>query len=283
VSSSSTPDLVLRSIHVYPVKATRAVDPESCVVEPIGLVGDRRFMIVDDAGNFLTQRTLGGLARVSASLSADRLTLEAATDRFELPLGGDGPDREVTIFKDRVSARDCGEAAANWLTAVLGRSARLVVLADPKARPVDPDYARAGEHVSFADGYPLLLANEASLSDLNGRLAEPVTMRRFRPNIVISGAAAWAEDTWRRIRVGAVEFRIAKPCRRCVVTTLDPDTGDQADKAEPLLTLRSFHRDHRGGAVFGQNLVPLSVGTISLGDPVEVLETGPSNLIPQAD
>jgi uncharacterized protein YcbX len=144
-------------------------------------------------------------------------------------------------------------------------------MTDELVRGVDPDYGQVGDEVSFADGFPLLLISEASLADLNGRLETPVSMRRFRPNLVVDGERAYAEDQWRRIRVGDVEFEGAKNCSRCVFTTIDPDTGVKDPTREPLRTLGGYRRKPQGGVYFGQNLIPRSGGAIHVGDRVEIL------------
>jgi uncharacterized protein YcbX len=160
---------------------------------------------------------------------------------------------------------------AAWLGGVLGVACRLVYLADAEARAVNPEFGAPGDVVSFADGYPLLLCSAASLAALNAGLAVPVPMLRFRPNLVVEGAAAWAEYDWARVRIGGVVFRAVKPCDRCVVTTIDPETGLQPDPDEPLRTLKMFRRDARGRVLFGQNLVPDGGGIVRVGDAVEVL------------
>jgi uncharacterized protein YcbX len=167
-----------------------------------------------------------------------------------------------------------GPAADDWLSEALRSKVRLVWLDDPTRRPVNPDYAQPGDTVSFADGYPLLLANTASLAALNDLIAEsdsmasPLPMERFRPNVVISGAQAWVEDEWTggRIRIGDVNFRVPKPCGRCIVTTTDQETGERGH--EPLRTL-SRHRHVKNGLLFATNLIPDAPGTIAIGDPVE--------------
>jgi uncharacterized protein len=151
-------------------------------------------------------------------------------------------------------------------------------LHDVDARPVDPVFARTDDRVSFADGYPILLTSTASLEDLNARVRDTLAMDRFRANLVVEGAEPWAEDCWRRIRVGAITFRIVKPCARCAIPTLDPLTGERLESGEPLRALAKFHRAANGGVIFGQNLIPDQFGLLRSGDPVEVLETGPSNL-----
>jgi MOSC domain-containing protein len=145
---------------------------------------------------------------------------------------------------------------------------------DDLVRPVNRDYGEADDQVSFADGFPLLLISEASLADLNGRLPAPVEMRRFRPNLVVDGDLPYAEDNWRRIRVGDVEFAGVKNCSRCVFTTIDPDSGEVHPDKEPLRTLSTYRRRTQGGVYFGQNLIPRDAGVIRIGDPVTVIDQG---------
>jgi uncharacterized protein YcbX len=194
----------------------------------------------------------------------------------------DAPSPDVLVWRDRVPARLASPEASALLSAAIGIDVRLVYLDDPAIRPVDPGYGDAADRVSFADGFPVLLTGDGSLDDLNARLATPISMRRFRPNIVIGGADAWAEDGWRRVRIGEAIFRVVKPCARCVITTQDPDSGVSAGDNEPLATLRRMDRMAKGGVMFGQNLITDQVGAIHVGDPVEPLETGPSNLRIQA-
>ncbi len=191
----------------------------------------------------------------------------------------DAPRGQVTVWRSTLPATDAGDAAAHWLSAVLGQPCRLVYMHDTGARPINPAYAAAGETVSFADGYPVLLTSLGSLDDLNGRLARPVPISRFRANIVVGGAAAWAEDCWRLVRIGEAVFRVVKPCDRCTVTTIDQQTGLRPDRTEPLRTLGRFRHDGRG-IMFGQNLVPTILGRIATGDPVEVLDAGAPNVVP---
>ncbi len=252
------------SLHVFPVKGLKGCSPDRATVEPWGLAGDRRWMIVDSAGRFITQRQNPGLATLMAIAGTDALTLVAVSgSRIDVPY----PDRHaeclpVTVWRDVVAARDGGAAASAFLAPVLGVPCRLVFMDDPaEARPADPDFARPGDRVSFADGFPLLLTTSASLADLNTRLAQPVPMNRFRPNLVVAGTEPWAEDGWRHLRVGDVPFEIVKPCARCVVTTVDQDTGIKSEDQEPLRTLQRFRRDARGQVLFGQNLVPRGTGT----------------------
>jgi uncharacterized protein YcbX len=270
----------LVEIRVYPVKSLRGDRPDVSPVEKRGLAGDRHWMVVDAVGRFITQREMPAMALVSARRSEHgtlRLVASGHAGLVVSPPVPGGPTRAVSVWRDTVRALAAPPEADAWLSAVLGVACHLVFQPPQAARTVNPDYGAPGDEVSFADAYPVLLANAASLADLNARLATPVEMVRFRPNLVVEGAAAWAEDCWRLIRIGGVTFRVVKPCDRCVMTTVDPHTGTRPDKTEPLRTLGRFRRDPRG-VMFGQNIVPQDLGTLREGDPVEILETGPPNL-----
>jgi uncharacterized protein YcbX len=284
----------LASIHIYPLKAGRAVDLREAAVEPWGLAGDRRWLVVDAAGRFVSQREEPALARVIAAYPAagtdqvaagrpwptDAITLSAAGHpplKVAMPWPDDDPEMvPVAVWESRVRAAAAGQEADDWLGRLLGRDVRLVYLDDPARREVDQDYGDPGDRVSFADGYPLLLTSASSLEALGDWLAEdghpPVPMNRFRPNVVVAGACAWAEDGWRRVRIGAVTFRVVKPCGRCVVTTTDQATGQRGRQPLELLgRRRRFGRQ----LVFGQNMIPDAPGSIRVGDPVQVLERHP--------
>lgn len=199
------------------------------------------------------------------------LTL-AAQDKppLHLPTTATGREQRITIWRDTVLARDVGDPAAAWLSAVLGMSCRLVQMPDSTERAVNPAYGAPGDIVSFADGYPFMLIGQASLDDLNARLASPVPMRRFRPNLVVAGAPPFAEDTWKRVRIGNMVFRVVKPCARCIIPTIDPEAGIFAGK-EPLRTLATF-RKVGSKVLFGQNLIAEGTGVLHTGAPVEQLE-----------
>lgn len=256
------------ALFVYPVKSCRGVALATATIEARGVALDRRWMIVDPEGEFITQRAEPRLALVSVAVGADALTLSAAgRDPLALARSPDptGPRRRVRVWRDAVDALDCGPAAARWITDWLGRPTSLVFMPDDVRRPVDPKYATAGDIVGFADGYPLLLVSTATLEDLNGRLDAPMPMNRFRPNVVVTGCEPGAEDGWRQVRMGTVSVRVVKPCSRCVVTTTDQDSA--ARGVEPLRTLATFRK--RGSEVhFAQNCIPDGVGIVSVGDVV---------------
>ncbi|MFF8839281.1 MOSC domain-containing protein [Streptomyces sp. NPDC015130] len=270
---------VLRSVHVHPVKAMRALAPSEAEVEPWGLAGDRRWTVVDAQGKVVTQRRHPRMALAAAELLADGGVALSAPGLPTLEVAVPDPTVTATveIFDKYVEAVPAGEAAAAWLSAFLETDARLFHMDAPEhRRPVDPAYALPGETVSFADGYPLLAATTASLDALNALIAAgdhahegPLPMNRFRPNLVIEGTGPWAEDGWTRLAVGEVTFRVARPCGRCVVTTTDQSTAERGK--EPLRSL-ALHRRRDGRAIFGQNLVPEHRGTVRVGDPVKILD-----------
>ncbi|WP_420031927.1 MOSC domain-containing protein [Streptomyces sp. cg28] len=270
---------VLSSIHVYPLKAVRGHAPHEAVVEPWGLAGDRRWVLVDAAGKIITQRPHPRLALASAGLlPGGALRLSAPGTRpLTVQVPEPGPTTVIEVWRDKVEAVPAAAEAHAWWSAYLDTEVRLVHLDDPASRrPIDPAYARPGETVSFADGYPLLLTTLSSLDALNSLIAQgdhadegPLPMDRFRPNVVVSGTSPWAEDDWTRITIGEVTFRITKKSGRCVVTTTNQETAERGK--EPLRTL-ARHRRFGDQLCFGTNLVPESSGSIRLGDPLTVVE-----------
>jgi len=240
-------------------------------VERMGLQDDRRMMVVTPRGEFLTQREYPKLALITPTLNGDQVTLSAPElNKVGFNIRKTGVTTSVAVWKSQnVQAIDQGDLVAEWLSAWIGDPVRLVHIADGYKRLVNPEYAiHADDHTSFADGYPILLISEESLQDLNTRLVTPVSMNRFRPNLVVKGCEPYAEDTWNKIKIGDVELRIVKPCDRCVVTTIDKETLVQTK--EPLKTLANYRR-HTLGAIFGQNVIPLNEGRLQLGMNVDVL------------
>ncbi len=261
----------LSGLTYFPIKACRGFDVDSTFVERMGLANDRRMMLVTPEGKFLTQREHPRLALVTPTLADGVVTLSAPNfDSMRFPVLSSGPTYPVDIWKSSgVAAVDQGEEAAQWFSDWLGASVRLVHIADGYIRKVSATHAvTPDDRTGFADGYPILIASDESLADLNARLETPVPMNRFRPNVVVRGCEPFAEDTWKRIRIGGVELAIVKPCARCVVTTIDKET--LAQSKEPLKTLNTF-RKQEAGAMFGQNVIPLGEGRLELGMSVEIL------------
>ncbi|MFE5537828.1 MOSC domain-containing protein [Streptomyces sp. NPDC056492] len=272
-------NLHVQALHVHPVKSVAGTAPDEMAVEPWGLSGDRRWAVVDTEGTVITQRQQPRLALAAARpLGGGAVALSApgmAELAVEVP--EPGPLEPVTLFGKKVETVVAASAAADWFSAYLGVPARLVHMDDPSVRrPVDPAYALPGETVSLADAYPVLLVTLASLDALNSLIAQgdhpeegPLPMNRFRPNIVVAGAEAWAEDGWRRIAIGDAVFRGVRECGRCIVTTTDQATAERGK--EPLKTL-ARHRRIGKSLAFGRQLVPVRTGTVRVGDEVRVLE-----------
>lgn len=262
---------VVVSAHLYPIKSCAGTVVDALAADALGPVPDRRFMLVDRDGVFLSQRELPKLARVEPEVRADSLRVRASgtNDALDVPLAPEGERTVVRLWRDLVEVVRVSEEADGWFSECLGFPCRLVYLPEGSVRPVDPDYARPGDRVTLADGFPFLAVGEASLSELNSRLGEPLPMDRFRPNLVLGGTEAFEEDGWKRVRIGELEFRVVKPCSRCVITTVDQSTGEKTGR-EPLATLATF-RDSPAGVLFGQNLIHSGPGTVRVGDAVEVL------------
>jgi hypothetical protein len=276
----------LSGLFLYPVKSLRGIFVSSATLDAQGLVGDRRFLVVDDAGRFLTQRTLPRMALIATDLDATHLTLSvspsllpsvSAPSAIRVPRASDptAPLRAVSVWKsENLLAEDCGDEAANFLSSFLATPCRLVRQGPAFHRPILKPTALPCDVVSFADGYPLLVINESSLADLNDRLTErgsaTLPMDRFRPNLVIADAPAFAEDTWPRIKINDAVLRAGGPCARCSMTTVDQVTGT-FEGPEPLRTLATYRRDATDSTDvnFGQNLIPeTNSATLRVGDTV---------------
>jgi len=262
----------LASLHVYPLKGARGISLERAEALTGGLRHDRRFLLLDADGKFVTQRSHPRLALVTTALSADGRSLTIGTpggSAIEIPLAAAGGSRRVVrIWDDDVEAVDVHGPVVEQLSEHLGARCSLVRMPEDVVRPVETPYGMPGDRVGFADAYPYLLATTASLAELNARLAEPVPMNRFRPNLVIEGGAAYDEERHARVRIGALTFRMPKRCSRCQVTTVDQATG--AVGKEPLRTLASY-RSEDNKVYFAQNMIPTAEGTLTVGDDVEYL------------
>jgi uncharacterized protein YcbX len=261
-------------ITIYPIKSTAGIVVDSSAVEPQGLAHDRRWMVVDEFGECQTGREFPVLTQVRPRVEDAGLAVNApGMDELRIPRPpSSAGTRPVKVWDDECRAQSAGAAVDEWFSSLLAARSHLVYMGDASQRPVEFEYSRPGDRVSFADAYPLLLISEASLEDLNGRLREEVSMRRFRPNIVVAGCDAYDEDDWRNIRIGEMPFDGAKNCARCVFTTIDPDTGQQHPQLEPLRTLGGYRRGASGGVLFGRNLIPRGSGTVSVGDVVSVTD-----------
>lgn len=267
----------LSGLFIYPVKSLQGISLDRAQVDPLGLVHDRRFMVVDKSGRFLSQRTLPRMAQLATAITEEHLVLSAEGGaELRVPLRvSEAPLTSVSVWGSHdLHADECGLETADWLSDVLQTPCRLVRCGDAFERAVTKaGYARPGDRVAFADAFPFLIAGEESLADLNQRIEEsggtPVPMNRFRPNLVFSGGDPFEEDRWERVRIGEMAFRSGGPCVRCIMTTTDQHTGQRGQ--EPLRTLARFRRDPRDTTqvLFAQNLIhETKSGTLSVGDEV---------------
>ncbi|HET7732024.1 MAG TPA: MOSC N-terminal beta barrel domain-containing protein [Usitatibacter sp.] len=266
--------ITVAALHVYPVKGLKGIDLEAARCTGRGLEHDRRWMVVDAAGEFMSQREHPRMATVWTELAAEALVLSAPDmPEVGVPLAPPpGPARKVRVWNSVCDALDASAEADAWLSRYLGVACRLVYMPETTRRPSNPEFAGEGELVGFADGYAYLLVGEASLADLNARLAArghpALPMNRFRPNVVLRGSDAYAEDAWGDVRVGSAVLRGVKPCGRCAVTTTDQATGEVRGP-EPLATLATYRDSARFGVMFGMNFVTVREGRIALGDRLE--------------
>ncbi|BCJ64191.1 MOSC domain-containing protein [Polymorphospora rubra] len=269
----------LASLHTHPVKGCHRLDHDTIHVEPWGLAGDRRWLVIDEDGVGVTQRDTAALVHIRPAPRPGGGLVLHATGRHPLDVpepAGDPLDVQIFVNRTPVAAAPAGPAADHWLSTLIDRKVRLVWLANPADQPIGTELSRPEDRVSFADRYPMLVTNTASLDALNSLLREagdiegPLPMNRFRANLVVSGADPWAEDDWigRRLRFGNVVMRAVKACARCLVTTIDQETGE---KGRQPLRLLARHRNRDQKLLFGVNLIPDGTGPITVGDPVELM------------
>ncbi|WP_026464050.1 MOSC domain-containing protein [Adhaeribacter aquaticus] len=268
-----TATLNLSQINIYPIKSLGGISLTSSLVEPRGLQYDRRWLLVDATGEALTQRTLPEMALLQVQLLPNGLQVSHKTKSLEAIFIPFEPITSqplwVRIWDDTCLAQEVAPTVSDWFSEVLQKSCKLVYMPEKSKRQVDLTYARAGEIVSFADSFPILLIGQESLVDLNNRLPEPVPMDRFRPNLVVTGSFPYAEDNWKDFTINSFPFKVVKPCARCSLTTIDQQTGQKSK--EPLRTLATY-RNSNNKILFGQNVLPLSPGaTIQVGDQLEIL------------
>jgi len=262
---------VVSSIDIYPIKSTAGISLSHTWLDDSGLSFDRRFVVTDHQGQFITARTEPRLCLIKSCLTEEGLILTAPNmPALEIKYRSFTQHyQQVTVWNDEIQGQYCDLAYDLWLSDYLNKPCQLLYFGQQSQRQVkDSD-----KPVTFADGYPLLLIAQASLDDLNSRLSNfHVPMAQFRPNLVINNTKAFAEDNWQRIQIGAVEFEVSKPCSRCIFTTVNSLTAEKHAKQEPLTTLKSYRQVASGDVMFGQNLIPLNKGKISLSDEVIILE-----------
>lgn len=263
----------LAEINIYPIKSCRGISLKSANIKDRGLEYDRRWMLVDENNIFMTQRKNHTMAFINIEIKDDCLIVNRGNSDMEplsIPMNSNDHEESVTVWDDTVNARVYNDDISGWFSDALNAKCRLVYMTDTINRFVEKPYAENNEVVSFADGYPFLIIGQESLNFLNSKLEEKLPMNRFRPNFVFSGGSPHVEDTWKKFKIGNNIFRAVKPCARCVITTVDQETGVQGK--EPLKTL-STYREVNGKVLFGQNLLHEENGIVSVGDNFEVLES----------
>lgn len=264
----------VQNLYLYPIKSLGGIAVQEAQVEERGFKFDRRWMLVNKKGDFITQRQYPQLALLQVALSEMQLEVFSKRDpsqriAFALGLVSD-KELQVSIWGDQVLARVVSAEVSRWFSDFLEMELDLVVMPESSHRKLDPRYAVKEESVSFADGMPYVMIGQASLDELNCRLPDPVGMDRFRPNLVFSGGEAYAEDKFKKLQIGEVEFQVVKPCARCVMITVDQEKG--AKGKEPLATLATY-RSQGAKVYFGQNAVALTQGIVRVGDPIYQLVT----------
>ncbi|GAA5138017.1 YcbX family protein [Thalassotalea piscium] len=266
--------ITLSAINIYPIKSTAGISLSNTWIDDYGLSFDRRFVITDPQGQFISARTEPSLCLIQASITQQGLVITAPNmPMLEVNYTDFSSDyQSITVWNDTISSPQATQAIDHWFSVYLARPCKLHYFGEHSTRHVKD----SKKQVSFADGYPLLLISQASLHYLNQRLIsqdeQSVSMTHFRPNLVVDNTEAFAEDTWQRIRIGEVEFELVKPCSRCIMTTVNPTTGEKSNRQQPLKTLKEFRQADNGDVMFGQNLIALSNGQLCLGDEVTIIK-----------
>lgn len=268
---------IVQSLHIYPIKSTSGIALSHSWVDDFGLSFDRRFVVTDLEGQFITARTQPKLCLIQCHLTTDGLVLTAPNmPQLDIVFANFSEQyHQVTVWKDQINALYCHQIYDKWFSQYLNLPCQLHFFAEKSSRQVK----NKDNQVGFADGYPLLLISQASLGDLNNRIAQRngdsdntgVSMTQFRPNIVVNDTQAFDEDSWHRIKIGEVEFEVTKPCSRCVFTTVNPENGQKHPEQEPLSSLKTYRQVAKGDVMFGQNLIPLNKGQVKQGDKVTII------------
>ncbi|MEK6782003.1 MAG: MOSC N-terminal beta barrel domain-containing protein [Bacteroidota bacterium] len=268
----------ISEIWIYPIKSLAGIRLQKAIVKQKGLLYDRRWMLVDKDGRFLTQREHPEMALFRVTIDHETLIISRQQsnsgdlpDSIKLNLMQEvsGDTVKVKIWDDEVEAFEMEPGFSSWFSKYINIECRLVFFPEKNRRDVDPDYAIRNEQVSLADGYPFLIIGQSSLDELNRRLKNQVSMKRFRPNFVFMNGLPHEEDSWRNFTIGSIIFEGVKPCSRCVLTTVNPDTAERGD--EPLKTLSAYRRKN-GKINFGENLLARTDGEVSEGDVIEIID-----------
>ena len=270
MSKNVMTNIAVSGLSIYPVKSCREIKLNSATVGPFGLENDRRWMVVDEKGFMITQRKVAEMCLINVELTDEGIILKnSSMNKIFVSTPIINQKVIVKVWADECQAYDAGDAAAEWLSTALSQQCRLVYFPYDEFRQVDLVYANQGEKTAFSDGFPLLLISQASLDDLNSRLTTSITMARFRPNIVISGCQPFAEDSWKKIRIGSMTLRIVKACSRCIIPNINIETAKRED--EPIKTLATYRKRDRK-IFFGQNVIADDLGKLDVGMEVEIIE-----------
>jgi len=263
--------ITLSAIHIFPMKSCAPLPLAQARVQTRGLEHDRRWLLVDEHSTFITARKYPRMTLIRVVPSDTGLQLDAPgmpTMQVRVP---DASRRvSAVVWDDTVAPLAGDDESAAWLSEFLGLACRLVYMDNARERPVDPNRAQPGDVVSFADSHPITVLSASAIDQLNSKLAQPIPAQRFRPNLLIDGVEPHAEDSWQRIRIGEVELDLLGPCVRCQFPTIDFNTGIPDPDGEPIRTLIKYRRSPKG-VIFSQNAIPRRLGTIRVGDAVEVL------------
>ncbi|MCY4218889.1 MAG: MOSC N-terminal beta barrel domain-containing protein [Gammaproteobacteria bacterium] len=264
--------MIIKELYIYPVKSFAGIPIIRATLLNTGFEFDRRWMVIDPHGEFITQRSCPQMSLVQTSLEKNQLVLSTfGMDDIYVPCPSEnGQKTSVEVWGDKVNAIIHSDHINSWLSDALGRECKLAYFPTSETRACDPQVAKEGDSTLFADGFPLLLTNHASLNDLNGRLDHPVDMKRFRPNIVFQGKNPFEEDEWRKIEINGIDLRFAQCCPRCSVPTVNPETGI-IEGPEPIRTLSEYRTGSDGEVYFGINMIPESTGIVSVGNEITII------------
>lgn len=264
---------VLSKIFIYPVKSLAGIEVSNWPVNKKGLLHDRKWMLVDQQNQFLSQRRLAKMALIKTQLTATELILSTTTTgSISIPINPQGGSEiSCTIWKDQCLSKTISPEVDQWLSDFLAIDCKLVYQPSEVSRFVDPEYANKTDIVNFSDGFPFLITSEASLDALNTALEQPIPMERFRPNLVIADCTAYEEDSWREIVINHINFRLPKPCSRCAVPTINTETAQK--NKEPLTTLNRLRKWNKK-VYFGQNAIHDDLGELTVNDSVKIVLTG---------
>jgi uncharacterized protein len=254
-------ELELTRLFVYPLKSAQGIEVAHAQVTERGLEHDRRFMLVDADGNLVTARQQAKLLTVTTRIGTEHLLLSAPNmPELRVPLEPEGPERQVRVWADWMLGLDVGPEASTWFSHLFNSSLSLVWMPDRAERRMNPGFGPS--RLSFADGNPLHLIHESSLSDLEKRVGMPLGVERFRPNLVVRGMDAYAEDGWSILHLDTLELKVHEACARCMMVNLEPVTGGIG--LEPLRTMAG-HRRQGKQVLFGQHLHALTLGELRVG------------------